>query len=88
MKISEITRRDILDALLVSVEGDQIYGRLEELEFLSRVWDLEAMPSTDARFDNAHGDIWQHTVNTTIGVMIGFPPTQGLSFLGATIVFS
>jgi len=40
-----------------------MYGRLGETEFLSRVWDLDSMPSTDARFSNATGDIWQHTVN-------------------------
>jgi len=60
-KISEITRRDIFD--LVFLEKINIYGRLEEMEFLSRIWDLEGMPSTDARFKNALGDIWQHTVN-------------------------
>ncbi len=40
-----------------------IYGRLEEIGFLSRIFDLEAMPSKDVRFPNAHGDILQHTVN-------------------------
>lgn len=60
-KISEITRRDILD--LIFLENINMYGRLEEVEFLSRVWDLESMPSLDGRFNNATGDIWQHTVN-------------------------
>jgi len=60
-KISEITRRDILDA--IALEGINSYGRLEETEFLSRIWDLKSMPSTDGRFENALGDIWQHTVN-------------------------
>lgn len=61
IKITEITRRDIL--VLISLEGISLYGRLEETEFLSRIWDLNSMPSTDARFENALGDIWQHTVN-------------------------
>ncbi len=60
-KITEITRRDILDALVA--EGVQLYGRLEETDFLSRIWDLDSMPSTDPRFRNATGDIWQHRVN-------------------------
>ncbi|MBL1433770.1 MAG: hypothetical protein COB94_010075 [Gammaproteobacteria bacterium] len=60
-KISEITRRDILDSIFL--EQINMYGRLGETEFLSRVWDLDSMPSTDARFSNATGDIWQHTVN-------------------------
>lgn len=38
-------------------------GRLSEIDFLSRLYDLDSMPSTDSRFKNASGDIWQHTVN-------------------------
>lgn len=38
-------------------------GRLSEIDFLSRLYDLDKMPSTDNRFSNASGDIWQHTVN-------------------------
>lgn len=40
-----------------------IYGRLSEIDFLARIYDLDKMPSTDSRFKNASGDIWQHTVN-------------------------
>jgi hypothetical protein len=36
---------------------------LEETAFLERIWDLSDMPSTDSRFPNAAGDIWQHRVN-------------------------
>lgn len=60
-KITEITRRDILDALVA--EGVHLYGRLQETDFLSRIWDLDSMSSTDPRFSNATGDIWQHRVN-------------------------
>lgn len=60
-RITEITRRDILDSIIL--EGINLYGRLEETEFLSKIWDLNSMPSTDPRFNNALGDIWQHTVN-------------------------
>jgi hypothetical protein len=60
-KITEITRRDIFDSIYL--EKINLYGRLEEVEFLSRIWDLDAMASTDNRFKNASGDIWQHTVN-------------------------
>lgn len=38
-------------------------GRLSEIDFLSRLYDLDHMPSTDSRYSNASGDIWQHTVN-------------------------
>lgn len=60
-KISTITRRDIFDTM--TVEGISWNGRLEETEFLSRLYDLSKMPSTDSRFKDAGGDIWQHRVN-------------------------
>ena len=61
MEISEITRRDIIDYLLL--RDIPFYGRLDLVSFLKRVWDLSSMPSTDSRFSNAEGDIWQHMVN-------------------------
>ena len=39
------------------------YGKLSELDFLKRIYDLKALPSHDNRFDDAEGDIWQHTIN-------------------------
>lgn len=39
------------------------YGRLEELEFLSRIYNLNTMKSYDSRFRNAREDIIQHTIN-------------------------
>src|SRR5208282_5940629 len=38
-------------------------GRYGDDEFLSRLYDLSTLPSTDHRYKNAAGDIWQHTVN-------------------------
>ena len=61
MKISEVTHRDIFDALLV--EGVSWSGRLEEPDFLNRIFDLRSMESYDGRFNSAYGDIWQHRVN-------------------------
>ena len=61
MKISQITRRDIVDAIIV--EKINWSGRLEESEFLSRLYDLQSLPSGDRRFSDAAGDIWQHRVN-------------------------
>jgi hypothetical protein len=61
MKISQITRRDIVDA--ISVEKINWSGRMEEPEFLSRLYDLAALPSDDSRFKDAAGDIWQHRIN-------------------------
>lgn len=85
-KITELTRRDIIDIIrsgLTSIETEMkldyyenqypedvvveynicYHGRLSEIDFLSRIYDLSSLPSTDNRFKNAEGDIWQHTVN-------------------------
>lgn len=55
--ITEITRRAIIDYLSVGINWS---GQLEEDEFLSRIYDLTKIPSTDGRFSNALEDIWQH----------------------------
>lgn len=60
-RISEITRRNIFDH--IQVEGFSWFGRLEEVDFLSRLFDLEKMESNDSRYLNASRDIWQHRVN-------------------------
>ena len=59
--VSQITRRNIIDGLRI----DKICwaGSLDEVEFLERVFDLSQIQSTDSRFPNASGDIWQHRVN-------------------------
>ncbi|MCP9796691.1 abortive infection family protein [Cyanobium sp. Lug-B] len=61
MKITQLTRRDIIDSLVA--EKVNWSGRLEESEFLSRIFDLQSLPSDDSRFTDAAGDIWQHRVN-------------------------
>ena len=58
--ITAITRRDITDYL--SAEQVAWWGRLDEVDFLGRVWPLELMTSTDSRFKDAVGDIIQHRV--------------------------
>src|SRR5690625_7600521 len=72
-RISEITKRDIFDLLRNGIEKVILfdkeilfypyYGRLEEIDFLIRIYDLKNMPSTDSRFQNAEGEIWQQTIN-------------------------
>ena len=59
-QITEVTRRAIFDFLTIG--GHNYAGRLEEQEFLARLFDLKKMPSTDRRFENAAGDIWKHRV--------------------------
>lgn len=60
-EISEVTRRAIIDYLAMSKESWS--GRLQEDEFLARLYDLTALPSDDRRYSNAGGDIHQHRVN-------------------------
>ena len=59
--LSLITRRNIAD--WISVENVNWSGRLEEPNFLKRIFDVDAMPSHDGRFKTASSDIWQHRVN-------------------------
>lgn len=61
-KITKITRRSILE-LLQTYFTDTFYGRLSEVEFWSRIFNLDKLPSSDARFDTMAGDIWQHRIN-------------------------
>ncbi len=72
-RISEITKRDILELFQEGLNIDDFwdskkvhyryYGRLEELDFLKRLYDLKSMKSLDPRFSDAEGDIIQHTIN-------------------------
>lgn len=54
-------RKNIVDGL--RLEGVRWQGQLDDVEFLNRIYELEALPSNDTRFPDASGDIWQHTVN-------------------------
>lgn len=60
-RITPLTRREIFD--YIRDEGGPWWGRLDEIDFLARVYDLDALPSTDQRFKTAGGDIWQHRIN-------------------------
>jgi len=59
-KITTVTRRNIADELLVSKIW--YHGRLEEPDFLNRLFDLKSLPSRDHRYDNAYDDIYKHMV--------------------------
>jgi hypothetical protein len=60
-RISLVTRRDIFD--YVRGDASPWWGRLDEVAFLSRLYDLDVLPSTDPRYTSAGRDIWQHRVN-------------------------
>lgn len=59
--ISRVVRQNIFDGL--RIDGVVWSGRLEEVEFLERLYDLTTLPSGDTRYSDAAGDIWQHRVN-------------------------
>lgn len=59
--IPQQVRVNILDGL--RLENVAWYGQLDDVEFLSRLFDLQQLPSTDSRFKDAAGDIWQHCSN-------------------------
>lgn len=61
MSITEVTRRNIKDELLEASISWQ--GRLGEVDFLSRLYNIKKLPSSDSRFETMEGDIWQHRVN-------------------------
>lgn len=72
-RITEITRRDIFDIIKGShrpprppeiVEFYNIlwFGRLDDVAFLKRLYDLNSLPSKDRRFKTAEDDISIHRV--------------------------
>jgi len=60
-ELSEVTKREIFDIL--AINKINFYGRLDEIEFLKRVYNLVEMPSSDARYGDAEKDIIKHTIN-------------------------
>jgi hypothetical protein len=60
MPISRSTRSRIIDVL--TAEHIHWYGNLSSVDFLRRLFDLEALPSKDPRFQSAYRDIETHSV--------------------------
>jgi len=60
-RITEVTRRRLRDGL--RVRKTWWGGELDEIEFLGRLYDLNALPSIDTRFATAEQDVWQHCIN-------------------------
>ena len=56
--ITEATRRAIFDSMRV---GKWFWaGKLDDVEFLSRIFDLGSLPSRDSRHADMSGDVWRH----------------------------
>lgn len=72
-QITEITRRDIFGLFRNGIDivylwdSERVYynyyGKLDELDFLRRLYNLKDLPSHDKRFKNAEDDILHHTIN-------------------------
>jgi hypothetical protein len=60
-RITPLTRREIFD--YIRTGGGPWSGKLDEIDFLARIYDLEELPSYDSRFPTAARDIWQHRIN-------------------------
>src|SRR5436309_12927913 len=58
-QITDITKRDLREML----ENVDWWGRLEETEFLGRLYSIDELPSYDGRYKTAEQDIWQHRIN-------------------------
>ena len=59
--IGETTRTAALDEM--RARQTVWNGALSEVDFLSRIFDLDSMPSFDSRYNTATEDIWQHCIN-------------------------
>lgn len=72
-RITRITKRDIFNLFNSGIDEsnwliDEVvhypyYGRIKEIDFIKRLYNLKNIKSNDDRFNNAEGDIWQHTIN-------------------------
>jgi len=60
-EIQRLTRNNIFD--VIRLKTIDFSGRMNDLEFLRRLYDLDQLPSHDSRYRSAASDIWQHTVN-------------------------
>lgn len=60
LQISIIARQAIFDE--ITLNKISWSGRLEEPDFLNRIFDLSKMPSYDSRFNNAYDDIHKHRI--------------------------
>lgn len=59
-RISQVTRRDIFDYL--NAVDQPWWGRIGEVHFLGRLYDLDALRSTERRHAAAGGDIIQRRI--------------------------
>ncbi|SHG01653.1 AbiJ-related protein [Flavobacterium defluvii] len=67
MRLSINSKKEILKIIIESrtdflSENETRYSE-GTFDFLNKIWNLKEMPSTDSRYTNAEGDIYQHMIN-------------------------
>jgi hypothetical protein len=60
-RVRRQTRQNIVDGL--RIDDVSWSGKLDDVDFLARLYSLDALPSYDPRYKDAAGDIYQHRVN-------------------------
>jgi len=60
-RIRRKARQNIIDGL--RIDSVAWTGKLDDVDFLARIYDLAALPSYDSRYKDAAGDIYQHRIN-------------------------
>lgn len=60
-RVRKQTRQNIIDGL--KIDGVFWAGKLDDVDFLARLYDMQALASYDSRYKDAAGDIYQHRVN-------------------------
>jgi hypothetical protein len=63
----KIQHMDEYERIFYVEDSEHVYmpfhGKNDLLKFFDRVYNLKTLKSTDSRYSNAEGDIWQHTIN-------------------------
>jgi hypothetical protein len=85
MAISTNTKRNIFDE--IKIRKISCNGRFEESDFFSRFIDLTALPSTDSRYKNLAGDLWQHRINNNDWDDYWYLTDERLNLLGDDEIF-
>ena len=60
-----VQQRSLSKALVDKSAFENLRQSSRILDFISRIWDIDLLPSTDARFKTMRGDIQQHYLNNT-----------------------
>ena len=60
-----IQQRSLFKALVDKGAFEKLRQSSRILDLISRIWNIDLLPSTDARFNTMRGDIQQHYLNNT-----------------------